>query len=93
MIVGTLRVELVVYEAMSLKDKRRVIKSLKDRLSNQHNVSVAEVDALDSRQRAVLGIAMVTNERRFAESCLSRIIEQIRSVPQVSLIDHEIDFW
>ena len=63
--IGILRMELVVYEALSLKDKRRVIKSIKDRVRARFNVSVAEVDHLDSRQRATLAIAMVSNEATF----------------------------
>jgi hypothetical protein len=62
MIVGTLQVRLLIREARSLKDKRQVVKSIKDRLRNGFNVSVAEIAALDNRQLAVLGIAMVSNE-------------------------------
>ena len=57
MIVGTLRVRLLLREARTLKDKRQVVKSIKDRLRNHFNVSVAEVDELDNRQIAVLGVA------------------------------------
>jgi len=91
MIVGILRAELHVVGAISLKDKRRVIKSIKDRLSNGHNVSVAEVDALDSHQRAVLGIAMVANESRFVESCLHKIVDHLRRVRDASLIGYRIE--
>jgi uncharacterized protein len=62
MIVGTLEVRLLLREARTLKDKRQVVKSIKDRLRNHFNVSVAEVDEQDNRQLAVLGIAMVSNE-------------------------------
>ena len=64
MIVGTLRVRLLLRESRSLKDKRQVVKSIKDRLHNGFNVSVAEVDALDNLQVDVLGMAMVSNEDR-----------------------------
>jgi len=43
MVVGVLQIELEIPEAQSLKDKRRVIKSLKDRIANAHNVSIAEL--------------------------------------------------
>src|SRR5713101_4830980 len=56
MIVGSRRVRLLVRESRSLKDKRQVIKSIKDRMHNRFNVSVAEVEALDNRQLAVLGL-------------------------------------
>jgi len=80
-----------VFEARSLKDKRRVTKSLRDRLSSRHNVSVAEVDDLDHRQAATLGLAMVANESRFVESVLSKLVDEIRAFPHASLLDYEIE--
>ncbi|MCK4340392.1 MAG: DUF503 domain-containing protein [Phycisphaerae bacterium] len=86
-----LRVRLAVYEALSLKDKRRVTKSLKDRLSSRHNVSVAEVDDLEHRQAATLGLAMVANETRFVRSALSKIVEELRVYPHASLLEYDIE--
>jgi len=80
-----------VMGALNLKDKRRVIKSIKDRLANAHNVSVAEVDALDCHQRAVLGIAMVANDSRFVESCLHKMVDQLRLSRDASLIDYQVE--
>ncbi|MCK5579038.1 MAG: DUF503 domain-containing protein [Planctomycetes bacterium] len=87
MIVGTLSVRLMIRDARSLKDKRRVLKSLKDRLKNNFNVSVAEVDLNDIRQQAVLGLASVGNDNRFINQTLSNIIKFIRAVPLVEIID------
>ena len=67
MTIGVLQLELSIGDAMSLKDKRRVIKSLKDRIAHGHNVSIAEVGALDAHRRSVLGIAMVANDRGYVE--------------------------
>ncbi len=89
MIVGVLRVELSIGEAQSLKDKRRVIKSIKERLTNKFNVSAAEVDAQDVWQRSVIGIALVANESRFVHSCLDKIIDWIRRQHTVTLIGCE----
>jgi len=91
MTVGVLQVELSVTDAMSLKDKRRVIKSLKDRISNGHNVSIAEVGALDEHRRCVLGLAMVSNDRRYVEGGLSKLVDFVRMTPSVNLIDYQID--
>jgi uncharacterized protein YlxP (DUF503 family) len=93
MVVGVLRVRLAIFEALSLKDKRRVVKSLKDRLANQFNISIAEVDALDARQEAVLAAAMVANDSRFVESCLSKVVDQIRRARSASLVDYEIELF
>jgi len=84
-------VRLAIFEALSLKDKRRVVKSLKDRIANTHNVSVAEVDDLDHRQAATLGIAMVSNDARFVESALARIVDQIRAFGRASLLTYDIE--
>lgn len=92
MVVGVLQLELAVPEAMSLKDKRRVILSLKDRIAHGHNVSIAEVGALDEHRRAILGMAMVSNERRYVEGAFSKLVDLVRKVPQVSLIDFQMEF-
>lgn len=86
-----MRVRLGVFEARSLKDKRRVTKSLKDRLASRHNVSIAEIDDLDHRQAATLGLAMVANEPRFVESALSKLVDEIRAFPHASLVDYQIE--
>jgi len=89
MIVGSLRVRLLVRESRSLKEKRRVIQSIKDRLRNAFNLSVAEVDGQDHRQLAVLGIAMVGNESRVVGSALDRMVEALRNHPGAELLDYE----
>jgi uncharacterized protein YlxP (DUF503 family) len=91
MIVGTLRVRLLIREARTLKDKRQVLNSIKDRLRNNFNVSVAEVAALDNRQLAELGLAMVGNEAHPIKVMLGRIVEALRSHPIAELLDYELD--
>ena len=92
-IVGTLRIELAIFEATTLKDKRRVVKSLKDRLASRFNVSVAEVEALNSPRQAVLGVALVGNDRRFVESCLDKVVDHVRLNRRASLTDYETEIW
>jgi len=91
MIVGVLQLELRIGDAMSLKDKRRVVKSLKDRIAHGHNVSIAEVAALDEHRRAILGVAMVSNDARYVEGALSKLVDFVRSVGTVDLSDYQID--
>jgi uncharacterized protein len=93
MVVGTLRLKLVVFESLSLKDKRRAIKSLKERLANRFNVSVAEVGSLDSRQQAELGVAMVANDRTFVNSALDKLVDYVRQDPSASLVDYEVELF
>ena len=91
MIVGSLRVRLLLRESRSLKDKRQVVRSIKDRLQNSFNVAVAEVDALENRQLAVLGFATVSNETAHARHTLEQILAALRSHPVAELLGHEID--
>ncbi|MBM4067530.1 MAG: DUF503 domain-containing protein [Planctomycetes bacterium] len=91
MLVGTLRVRLLLRESRSLKDKRQVVKSIKDRLHNSFNVSIAEVEALDHRQLVVLGLAMVSNESHHLKVALGQIVEALRSHPVAELLDHEME--
>ncbi|MEG6616049.1 DUF503 domain-containing protein [Peptococcaceae bacterium 1198_IL3148] len=92
MIVGTLIVELYIGEANNLKDKRRVLKSIIDRIKNRYNVSVAEVGRQHTWQRATLGIACISNETTHVQSTLSNVAKFIESlgIAQVLAIETEI---
>jgi uncharacterized protein YlxP (DUF503 family) len=89
--VGLLRVRLLLRESRSLKDKRGVIKSIKERLKNRFNISVAEVGGLNSRQVAELGIALVANDRKFIESSLSKALSFIRGNPFAEVSESDIE--
>ena len=91
MVIGVLQLELSIGDAMSLKDKRRVVKSLKDRIAHGHNVSIAEVGALDQHRRAILGLAMVSNDARYVQGALSRIVDFVKVKGNVDLVDYQID--
>ena len=91
MTVGVLQIELSVTDAMNLKDKRRVIKSIKDRIANAHNVSIAEVGAQDEHRRCILGLAMVGNDKSYVEGALSKLVDFVRCVANVDLIDYQIE--
>lgn len=93
MVLGVLRVRLAIFSALSLKDKRRVVKSIKDRLAARHNVSVAEIDDLDHRQAATIGVAMISNDEGFVESCLTKILNEITANANASVVDSEIEFF
>jgi len=74
-----------------LKDKRQVVRSILDRLRNNFNVSVAEVDALDHRQLVVLGMAMVAPEAALIRAAFEQIVSALRVHPVAEFIDHEIE--
>ena len=75
----------------SLKEKRKVVRSIKDRVRSKFNVSVAEVDDNDLWQSIVLGFAAVGNDSRHVASELEEILRQLRIHPEAELIDHSIE--
>jgi hypothetical protein len=92
MVVGVLQMRILVRGAMSLKDKRRVVRSLRDRIRSDFNVSVSEVDALDLRQTAILGVALATNDRVFADQVLAKVVDAVRrSAGEAELVDYEVE--
>lgn len=88
-----MRFKLAVFGATSLKDKRRVVKSLKERMIHKFNVSVAEVGSLDHRQQAELGAVVVGNDGAFVESCLDKMVDYIRRDRGGSLVDYEVEIF
>ncbi len=89
MIVGTLKIRLVLRESRSLKDKRRVLRSLKDTLSNKFNISVAETGEQDVWQSAEIGAAAVGTDTPFVQSVLSNVVNYVRYFGGVELVDFE----
>ncbi|GJM19809.1 MAG: hypothetical protein DHS20C14_20220 [Phycisphaeraceae bacterium] len=85
MVVGVLQFELLIPWAESLKDKRSVVRSLKDRLHRQHLVSVAEVSHQDILNVAVLGVAVVCETGARAASVLDRIENKLRGLTDAEL--------
>ncbi len=92
MIVGILEVTLHIHESHSLKDKRKIVLSLKDRIRHHFNVSLAETDGQNTWQNCCLTIAMVANQRVAVERELHRILDLIESVPAIEMTEHWIDF-
>ena len=72
--------EIAIPEAGSLKDKRRVVRSLKDQIRNKFNVSIAEVAANEIYTLAVLGMASVSNEARYLEGQMSHLEEILEKI-------------
>jgi hypothetical protein len=91
MIIGILSVELYMPGNSSLKQKRCIMKSLKDRVRNKFNVSVAEVDGLDKWQRSVLAIVNVSNSRRKVDMLLCKLVDWIQKSKQAELIDYRME--
>lgn len=91
-VVGILNIRLVIRSANTLKDKRRIIKSLKDRVKNNFNVSVSEIGTLDHCQYSRLGIAMVGNDKGYVNSALSNLLNMFRISTSVELVGYHLEF-
>ena len=91
--IGTLRLSLFLRQARSLKDKRSVVKSFKDRLRARFNVSVAEIEHQDVIQTACLAAAVVGGDRRHLQSSLDKIINFARGFPGAELTGCEQDIF
>lgn len=86
MVVGVCTVELWIPESQSLKDKRQVLHSLKDRLRGKFNLSIAEVDGQDLWQKAVLGMACVANDGGHVEQVMEQALNVIKSMPTIEVV-------
>ncbi|OGC39100.1 hypothetical protein A2Y85_04465 [candidate division WOR-3 bacterium RBG_13_43_14] len=84
-------IDLHVENSHSLKEKRRIIKSLKDRIKNQYNVAICEYGDLSLWQRAQLGLVSCSNEKNAAEATLKMAIDMIGHFPAVAIIDYRIE--
>ncbi|MFX4261925.1 DUF503 domain-containing protein [Pelotomaculum propionicicum] len=91
MIIGVLTLELHLGEANSLKDKRRIIKSLIDRIKNRFNVSVAEVGEQDLWQRSTVGISMVSCEQAHVHKVLASVVKFVESQGTVLITNFQTE--
>ena len=90
--VGVCKVSLRLPENLSLKGKRRVLKSITTRVGSKFNVAVAEVDDEELWQLATLGICCVSNNGRHANEILSKVVDFIiNSRFDVEILDYEIE--
>ncbi len=90
--VGICRIRFRIPENESLKDKRRVLKSITSRVANKFNVSVAEVDDHDLWQVATIGISCVSNDKRHANEILSKVVDYINNARlEIEVLDYNIE--
>ncbi|MFC2006379.1 DUF503 domain-containing protein [Chloroflexota bacterium] len=90
--VGVCQIRLRLPENLSLKGKRRVLKSITSRVGSKFNVSIAEVDDNDLWQLATIGVCCVSNDGRHANEVLSRVVGFItESRFEIEILDYEIE--
>jgi uncharacterized protein YlxP (DUF503 family) len=89
--VGLLTLELYIQHAQSLKDKRQILRSLKDRLRAKFNVAVAELEHHDIWQRAVVGIVTISNEQHHVEESLQQVLAEADNILGPLLVSHAVE--
>ncbi len=90
--VGVCKVSLRLPENMSLKGKRQVLKSITSRVRNKFNVAVAEVDDNDVWQMATIGLCCISNNRRYTNRVLSKVVDfMVNGRFEVEILDYEIE--
>jgi uncharacterized protein YlxP (DUF503 family) len=91
MTIGILKLEIFIHESNSLKEKRMVLHSLKQRLRNSFNVAVTQIDDEDKWQKATIAVVGVQRDRRNMNSALSKIIDFVEGFGNINLINHEME--
>jgi len=93
MFVGVCTIEMHIPDSGSLKTKRQSLRSIKDRIRSKFNVSVAEVDDNDLWQKASLAVAAVSNDKAHLNQTMDHVLNLVRAVPEVSLLDYQIEIF
>ncbi len=91
MVVGTLKVEFLLFDNRSLKGKRKVVRSMVDKVKSRFNAAVAEVGSNDKWQKIELGVSTVGNDRRHVDSSLNHILDFLESLCLAQIVNTEID--
>ena len=89
--IGLLTLEIHIPDAHSLKDKRQVLRSLKDRLRARFNVAVAELDHQDTWQRAQVGVVSLSNDAAHLEQSLRAVFDEAEQLLGRELVSHELE--
>src|ERR1700724_4560926 len=89
--VGLLTLELHIPDAQSLKDKRQVLRSLKDKLRRDFNVAVAELEHHDTWQRSVVGIVTISNEEKHLREVLPKVLDEADRILSSFLINQAVE--
>lgn len=91
MIVGVCTLDLHISESGSLKSKRHVLRSIKDRIRSRFNVSVSEVENQDLWQRVTVGVACIGTDRAQVNQVLDHVVDLVETFPTVEIIDYRIE--
>ena len=92
MVVGLLTLEIILPGSNSLKEKRLALKSIKDKVRNRFNVSIAEIDYQEKWQRTKLGIVQIGNDYGYIDKNLHSIFNLIDQYDLIEIVHHNLEF-
>ena len=93
MVVGTLKLELHLHDNRSLKGKRKVVRSMIDKVKNKFNVAIAEIGSNDKWQKIELGVSAVGNDRRHIDASLSNVLTYLDSLYLGEIVDSRLEIF
>jgi uncharacterized protein len=93
MVVGSLKIEFRLTDNRSLKGKRKVVRSMVDKVKSRFNVSIAEVGSNDKWQKIELGVSAVGNDRRHIDSSLNHILSFLESLYLAEIVHTEMEIF
>jgi len=93
MVVGSLKIEFRLTDNRSLKGKRKVVRSMVDKVKSKFNVSIAEVGSNDKWQKIELGVSAVGNDRRHIDSSLNHILSFLESLYLAEVVHTEMEIF
>jgi len=91
MVVGICKLALFLPDCQSLKDKRSILRRIKDRFFARFKIQIAEVEDQDLWQRAALGFSVVANDRRLVQSIIDKATDFVESNGSIQIIDRAAD--
>jgi len=91
MITGTGKIIFRLHDCRSLKSKRKIVKSIINRISNSFNISVAEVGSNDIHQRAEIGFALIGNDKRLINSKIDKVFNFVEELNTAEIVDSEME--
>lgn len=91
--VGILEVDISLGGVTSLKEKRKIIKSVITRMRNKFNLSVSEIDYQDKWQKAAIAAVIVGNDKKYLDRILQKTVDMLDNEGELVIIDYQLYFW
>jgi uncharacterized protein YlxP (DUF503 family) len=93
MVVGTLKIEIYLHDNHSLKGKRKIVRSMVDKVKHKFNVAIAEIGSNDKWQKIELGVSAVGNDRRHIDASLNNVLSFLDSLYLAEIGDSKTEIF